>query len=75
MKIDEQEINVSKDPITDPGKKSKKGRMTVNKRDRNIITLCGDDQDKETDMLNTIFENGKLLVNPTMNEIRKRSLI
>ena len=57
--INGEEIEVFKNPIDDPGK-SKKGRMTVNKIDGKIITLCGEERVEDGNLLEVIFENGIL---------------
>lgn len=60
--VDGKEIEVYKDPITAPGKKSKRGYMTVNRGEDGIIrTRTGADRDEKTDILETVFENGKLV--------------
>ena len=73
--INGEEIEVFKNPIDDPGKKSKKGRMTVNKIDGKIITLCGEERVEDGNLLEVIFENGILKKDYTFDEIRKRSTL
>ena len=73
--INGKEVDVFKDPIDDPGKKSKKGRMTVNRVDGRIVTLCGDDKVEESDLLEIVFINGDLIKQYSFDEIRDRANI
>lgn len=65
---------IFKDPITDDGtKKSKKGLLQVLRDNGNII--CHDQQewsDEKEGLLETVFEDGKLLGETTLDEIRAR---
>jgi len=71
------EIEVFKDPITDPGKASMKGKVTTYKND------VGEYKHGTTDAipngykkaLETIFKNGKTFNKYTLDEIRERSTI
>ena len=68
--------DVYKQPITDSGKTSKKGRLdliftggeyeTVKIEDAETIAL-------ENSALRTVFENGELLIDESLDEIRKRA--
>jgi nicotinamide phosphoribosyltransferase len=71
------EINVQKDPITAPGKKSKTGRLKLVKTSNGYKTLSSKDDGFEDaiDELVTVFENGKMLVHYTFDEIRERTKI
>lgn len=68
---------IKKDPITDPGKKSKAGRLTLAKSmmDGAYWTMDIDQGfDSEfVDVMQTVYENGKLLVETTLDEIRARA--
>lgn len=77
--IDGTWVDVQKDPITDSGKRSKKGRL-------GLVYECGlgtcgfrtlpeDIADKKENALRTVFEDGELLVEDTFAEIRKRAEI
>ena len=64
-------IDVFKDPITDKGKISKKGRVTLFKdAQRGYYTGV---EDWMRDELDTVFEDGKLLRDMTIEEIRANS--
>lgn len=70
-RINGEWIDVFKDPITDSGKRSKKGRLglvwdeDVNK----LVTV----REPKNSILRTVFENGKLLVDDTFEQVRQRS--
>ena len=68
--INETWIDVQKDPVTDSGKRSKKGRVTLYK------TEAGDfysdlEKDGVEDALVTVYENGNLLVDYSFDEVRR----
>lgn len=71
--VDGKEISVYKNPVHAPGKVSKKGRMTVNKVNGKIVTLCGDDRDEKTDILVNVFQDGALTREFSFDEIRAAS--
>lgn len=66
---------IFKDPITDDGtKRSKKGLLKVT-YDDNMNIVCTDQQNWEqekTGLLETVFLNGKLIKETTLEEIRNR---
>lgn len=72
-KIDGEWISVFKDPITDSGKRSKKGRITLY-RDTlgNLETaVSGSSNDHYVeDMLDTVFLDGKIMKEYTFEEVR-----
>lgn len=61
-------LDVYKDPITDSGKKSKKGRLDLVFRDGYYQTVQGDQSDS---LLVPVFENGRMLRDYSLAEIRK----
>jgi nicotinamide phosphoribosyltransferase len=76
MKASAVQINgqwhpIYKDPITDPGKVSKAGRMTLY-RNFNGNYHSGV-EDWPEDCLETVYKNGKLLSETTFEEVRARS--
>jgi len=73
--INGKQVDVFKDPIDAPGKKSKKGKMSVNNVEGKIVTLCGDDRKEEGNLLEVIFENGILIKDHLFQEVRDRSNI
>lgn len=73
--IDGVQIEVYKDPKTDPGKKSAKGLLKVyNAGSRNEIVFkdqCTVEEEKEG-LLKTVFKDGKLINQTNLYEIRNR---
>ena len=66
--------DVFKDPITDPGKTSKKGRLALIKNQQDgYETARLQDIGSQTNQLRPVFANGKLLVEDTFKSIRERS--
>lgn len=72
-----EEIDVFKDPITDPGKASKKGKVTTyfDTETREFIAgVLGKVPNMHcVEALVLVFENGKFFNAPTLAEIRERS--
>ncbi|XP_048587754.1 nicotinamide phosphoribosyltransferase [Nematostella vectensis] len=65
-------VNVFKQPITDLGKKSKKGLLSLELDDQgNYCTVQEGKGDPDKDLLVTVFENGKLMKEYTFDEVRK----
>ncbi|VDN55656.1 unnamed protein product [Dracunculus medinensis] len=72
--IDGADRDVWKNPTTDHGKQSKRGRLTLEKDEaNNYITKEEGIGNCEKDQLITVFENGRLLVDYTLDEIRERA--
>lgn len=64
-------IDVFKDPITDPDKRSKKGRLKLTKEHGAYKTVR--EEELGRDELVTVFENGKLLIDQRFSDIRLRA--
>lgn len=65
--------NVYKQPVTDSGKHSKRGRLAVI-RDAGVIkTIREDALSWESNLLRPVFRNGELLVDDSFDVIRARS--
>jgi nicotinamide phosphoribosyltransferase len=62
--------DVFKDPVTDKGKKSKRGRLALVHRGGEWSTIQGEAKD---DCLRTVFENGEIKVRTTLDEVRELS--
>jgi len=77
--VDGKWIDVFKDPITDPGKTSKKGRLTViyDARTHSYATVRRDEprswNDSAYDAFVPVFENGHVLKRYTFAEVRANS--
>ncbi len=71
-KKDGTSVEVYKDPATDPGKKSKKGYMVLNRTNEGYETI---DQIKEEDLnkgvLETVFLNGAIYGHSSLKDIRE----
>lgn len=78
--VDGKWVDVFKDPITDKGKQSKKGRLKLVHSivyDGRWKTLSENDEayDKFDDVLVPVYENGKLIKEYTFDEVRANALI
>lgn len=80
-RVDGEWIDVYKDPITDAGKTSKRGRMRLLRRldDGSLHTVALPASGDETlpagfeDAMVTVWENGRLLYDQRLDEIRARA--
>lgn len=73
--IDGVSVDVRKDPITDPGKRSKGGRLDLIKlADGSFQTVhLSDGQESHANsVMVTVFENGEILYHNTLDEVRAR---
>ncbi|XP_028014653.2 nicotinamide phosphoribosyltransferase isoform X3 [Eptesicus fuscus] len=70
-------VNVFKDPVADPNKRSKKGRLSLHKTPAgNFVTLeegKGDLEEYGHDLLHTVFKNGKVTKSYSFDEVRKNA--
>ena len=68
--------NVYKDPITDQGKRSKMGKLTLEAGpDGKLTTITEGKGDPAKDILIEVFRNGYLLIDQKCSEIRDRAQI
>ena len=66
--------DVYKDPVTQSMKKSKRGRLALIKRDGEFVTIREHElPDPRCNYLRTVYEDGKILVNTTLAEVRERA--
>jgi nicotinamide phosphoribosyltransferase len=72
--IDGKRHDERKDPITDPGKRSKLGRFKVVTDDNGKLVTV-DENDPREDHLQTVYLNGEILVSPEFHEIRERAAL
>uniref|UniRef100_A0A8C2AMH3 Nicotinamide phosphoribosyltransferase n=1 Tax=Cyprinus carpio TaxID=7962 RepID=A0A8C2AMH3_CYPCA len=67
-------VNVFKDPVADPNKRSKKGRLSLHRTPSgDFVTLeegKGDLEEYGEDLLHTVFRNGKIVKTYTFDEVR-----
>ncbi len=68
-------ISVYKDPITDPGKASKRGRLALIKIEEGYQTVGQTAQTAQIDELEVVFENGAILQKQTFDAIRLRTRV
>lgn len=73
-------VDVYKDPITDQGKKSKRGRLALVKRNGEFTTIRRDALVKgahgqEPNYLRPVYRNGDLLAEDTFAAIRERAAV
>lgn len=75
VQIDNEWHGIRKDPITDPGKKSKIGFLKLVKGDKSFKTISSydDDYDKSEDYLRIVYEDGVLLIDDDFSIIRERA--
>jgi nicotinamide phosphoribosyltransferase len=64
-------VDVSKEPVTDTGKRSKKGHLALVKEEGHFATVRGPRHD---DNLVPVFENGRVLRTYTLDEVRKSAM-
>ena len=72
--VNGEQRDVFKSPITDMGKESKKGRITLYQNDEGYYTDLEGRTDA-TEVLETVFENGKLIKEYTFDEVRKNASV
>jgi nicotinamide phosphoribosyltransferase len=71
--INGEHVPVFKDPVTDHGKKSKAGRLDLVRDGQGYKTIAvTKDTPPYQSELQTVFENGEVLVEWTLDEVRKR---
>jgi nicotinamide phosphoribosyltransferase len=72
IEIDGRWSEVYKDPVTDSGKRSKRGRLAL-VRDRGVLrTVRREDVGARGNVLRTVYRDGRLLVDETFDTIRAR---
>lgn len=72
--VDGQWRDVFKDPITDSGKRSKRGRLALIKTVKGYKTVREETlKNPEQNELKTVFENGKLLADWDLATVRRRA--
>jgi len=71
--VNGKDIDVVKDPVTDPGKKSKRGRLTLQCTGTKWETITEGKGDPKLDRLVPVFKDGKLLVDDHFKKIRERA--
>lgn len=74
-RIDGRWVDVYKDPVTDPGKASKRGRLDLVReaRGRYATVALGDRAPAQASELVEVYRDGELLRDWTLREVRERS--
>ncbi len=73
-KVDGLWMDVYKDPITDQGKRSKRGRLAVTKAaNGEVETIREQDLGRRENIMVPVFKNGKLLEEYNFEEVRVRA--
>ncbi len=66
--------DVYKDPVGDTSKRSKRGVLALVKRDGDYVTIRETElRDPSENVLQTVYQNGKILVTTTLAEVRERA--
>ena len=74
--IDDTMHDVYKDPITDSGKRSKKGILAVIKdSEGNFQTIRQQDLGEHQNLLQTVFKNGELMREISFDEVKANALV
>ncbi|WP_020561090.1 nicotinate phosphoribosyltransferase [Thiofilum flexile] len=73
IRIQGQWQDVYKQPITDPGKNSKRGRLAVVRTAEGIKTIRLEELKEQENLLRPVFKNGVLLIDEPFDVIRARS--
>lgn len=77
--VDGKWVGISKNPVTDPGKMSKKGRVTTLRSKMTGEYMVGyidneaDRSDEWEDVMKVVYRNGIVSCNDTLDEIRARA--
>jgi nicotinamide phosphoribosyltransferase len=74
--IDGKGRDIFKDPITDPGKASKAGRLDLVANSLGELrTIVEDENSGKHSVMRIVYDHGKLLLDDSLEEIRKRTLL
>jgi len=72
--INGQWHDVYKDPITDQGKRSKKGRLALIKENGQFKTVRKEDASAEQNQLVSVYRDGRVLVDYTLAQVRENAI-
>jgi nicotinamide phosphoribosyltransferase len=75
MRVEGQWRDVYKDPVTDSGKRSKKGVLSVVKTNGSYKTIRQQELYDREDILQTVYDVGQLVVESSFADIRERALV
>lgn len=72
--VGDKSVNVFKDPVTDPGKRSKSGLLDLVANQIGVLsTSQRDNISLKYSVLRTVYENGEVLIDENFDDIRQRS--
>ena len=67
-------VDVYKDPVTDTGKRSKRGRLQlIKEQGGEFQTVYWSDSQVDKDLLQVVFRDGELLNQTTFDQVRARA--
>ena len=70
IRINGQWSDVFKDPVTDPGKRSKAGRLALIQKDDDWRTVRSEEASEGADQLEEVFRNGQLIREWSLDQVR-----
>lgn len=73
IKVNDRWRDIYKAPVTDLGKRSKKGRLALINGDSGYETVLKDELQGRENLLQPVYKNGQLLREQTFTDIRSRS--
>jgi nicotinamide phosphoribosyltransferase len=74
--VNGQHRDVFKQPVTDSGKRSKAGRLTLVQRDGQFVSIREEDRRRnDDDQMVEVFRDGKILKEYTLDDIRKQAAL
>lgn len=71
--VNGEERDVFKEPVSDTGKSSKKGRLALVTNGRDFKTIQQRNDVASADLLKTVYENGELLSDVSLDEVRSNA--
>lgn len=71
--IDNQWSDIWKDPVTDSGKRSKRGRLALVKEENSYATVRLEELGDAKNQLRPVYRNGELLVDDSFSQVRQRA--
>ena len=73
--VDGELRDVFKEPVTDPGKDSKRGKLALVRTARGLETVhCPGNCEMKGDLLEPVFRNGEVLRHQTLDDVRTRTM-
>lgn len=72
-KINGKWVDVFKDPVTDPGKRSKRGRLILSRETGKYSTMSLNSGFAYSNLLSDVFLNGKILHETSFDQVRERA--